>query len=94
MGDLHSAFSLVGGRQVLPLRLGLELLSLAGHVPARANPGTPTLCPAAHQVLSLPQMLELLKWGLVSGVDDGCEPTPDEVSAEAARTVYRPPTDE
>lgn len=32
-------------------------------------------------VLSLKQFLELLKWGLVMGVDDGCEPTPEEVRA-------------
>jgi hypothetical protein len=32
-------------------------------------------------VLSLAQFLELLKWGIVMGVDDGCEPTPEEVAA-------------
>jgi hypothetical protein len=32
-------------------------------------------------VLELPQFRELLKWGIVMGVDDGCEPTPEEVAA-------------
>jgi hypothetical protein len=27
------------------------------------------------------QFLELLKWGMLMGVDDGCEPTPEEVAA-------------
>ena len=31
--------------------------------------------------LTLPQFCELLTWGCVSGVDDGCEPTPEEVEA-------------
>lgn len=33
------------------------------------------------QVLALPQFCELLKFGLVMQVDDGCEPTADEVAA-------------
>ena len=33
--------------------------------------------------LSLPGFLELLRWGVVMGVDDGCEPTPEEVEAAA-----------
>jgi hypothetical protein len=40
---------------------------------ARATPGV--------ELLSLGQFVELLKWGLVMGVDDGCEPTADEVAA-------------
>lgn len=36
---------------------------------------------AGVQVLSLPQFLEMLKWGLAMGVDDGCEPTAEEISA-------------
>lgn len=31
-------------------------------------------------VLRLPQMLELLRWGVVMGVDDGCEPTAEEAA--------------
>ena len=37
--------------------------------------------------LALPQFLELLRWGVVMGVDDGCEPTAEE----AAAGVYQPP---
>ncbi|KAG2493125.1 hypothetical protein HYH03_008552 [Edaphochlamys debaryana] len=33
------------------------------------------------QVLSLPAFRELLRFGLVMGVDDGCEPTEEEVEA-------------
>lgn len=36
------------------------------------------------RVLRLPQMLELLRWGVVMGVDDGCEPTAEE-AAESVR---------
>ena len=36
--------------------------------------------------LSLADFLELLKWGLLMSVDDGCEPTADEVRAGVART--------
>lgn len=32
-------------------------------------------------VLSRPAFIELLKWGLAMGVDDGCEPTAEEVAA-------------
>lgn len=32
-------------------------------------------------VLSRPAFVELLKWGILMGVDDGCEPTPEEVAA-------------
>jgi hypothetical protein len=40
---------------------------------AKATPGI--------RLLSRLQFLELLKWGVVMGVDDGCEPTPEEVAA-------------
>lgn len=40
--------------------------------------------------LGLKQMCELLRWGIVSGVDDGCEPTPEEVLAG----VYKPPAED
>lgn len=40
---------------------------------AKATPGI--------RLLSRPQFLELLKWGVVMGVDDGCEPTAEEVAA-------------
>jgi hypothetical protein len=32
------------------------------------------------KLLSQRQFLELLRWGMVMGVDDGCEPTPEEVA--------------
>lgn len=32
-------------------------------------------------VLSRQAFIELLKWGLAMGVDDGCEPTAEEVAA-------------
>lgn len=35
------------------------------------------------RLLSRPQFCELLKWGVVMEVDDGCEPTPEEVEAAA-----------
>jgi hypothetical protein len=31
--------------------------------------------------LALPAFLELLKWGIVMQVDDGCEPSAEEVAA-------------
>lgn len=34
------------------------------------------------KVLQLKQLQELLKWGMVMGVDDGCEPTAEEVAAQ------------
>lgn len=37
--------------------------------------------------LNLSGFCELLKWGLLMGVDDGCEPTPEEVEAQ----VYQGP---
>lgn len=37
--------------------------------------------------LTLPQFRELLRWGVVMGVDDGCEPTAEE----AAAGIYQPP---
>lgn len=40
---------------------------------AKATPGI--------RLLSRPQFLEVLKWGVVMGVDDGCEPTAEEVAA-------------
>jgi hypothetical protein len=40
---------------------------------AKATPGI--------RVLSKPAFIELLKWGILMGVDDGCEPTADEVAA-------------
>eukprot|EP00775_Hariotina_reticulata_P003709 gene3709-3972_t len=36
------------------------------------------------RVLSRPAFIELLKWGIVMGVDDGCEPTAEEVAAALA----------
>lgn len=40
---------------------------------------------AAHtpgiRVIGLSQFCELLRFGLLMGVDDGCEPTPEEVQA-------------
>lgn len=39
---------------------------------------------AGIRVLSRPAFLELLKWGILMGVDDGCEPTPEEVAAGVA----------
>jgi hypothetical protein len=38
---------------------------------ARRTPGV--------KVLELPGFLELLRFGVVMGVDDGCEPTREEV---------------
>ncbi|PSC70318.1 hypothetical protein C2E20_6217 [Micractinium conductrix] len=35
------------------------------------------------RLLSRPQFLELLKWGVVMEVDDGCEPTQEEAEAAA-----------
>lgn len=32
--------------------------------------------------LSLRDFSEMLKWGIIMGVDDGCEPTPEEVEAQ------------
>lgn len=40
---------------------------------AKAAPGI--------RVLSRAAFIELLKWGILMGVDDGCEPTPEEVAA-------------
>lgn len=40
--------------------------------------------------LRLQQFCELLRFGIVMGVDDGCEPTPEEVLAG----VYRAPEEE
>jgi len=37
--------------------------------------------------LQLDQFLELLKWGIVMGVDDGCAPTAEEVAAEVEGTL-------
>lgn len=34
--------------------------------------------------LGLAQMCELLRWGIVMGVDDGCEPTAEEVEEGVA----------
>ena len=34
--------------------------------------------------LGLPQFCELLRWGVVMGVDDGCEPTAEEVEQGVA----------
>ncbi|KAF8063748.1 hypothetical protein HT031_003605 [Scenedesmus sp. PABB004] len=36
------------------------------------------------RLLSRPAFLELLKWGVVMGVDDGCEPTPEEATCQMA----------
>ena len=33
------------------------------------------------RVITLPQFCELLRWGVISGVDDGCEPTREEAVA-------------
>lgn len=33
------------------------------------------------RVLSRTAFIELLKWGILMGVDDGCEPTAEEVAA-------------
>ena len=44
-----------------------------------AAAGTPGI-----KVLSRPAFLELLKWGILMGVDDGCEPTVEEVAAGVA----------
>jgi len=35
--------------------------------------------------LSLADFCELLKWGIIMGVDDGCEPTPEEVQAGVSK---------
>lgn len=43
---------------------------------ARETPGV--------TVLSLNGFLEMLRWGLSMGVDDGCEPTEEEVRASVA----------
>lgn len=40
--------------------------------------------------ITLAQFQELLKWGVVMGVDDGCEPEPEEVQAMIADTNARP----
>ena len=40
------------------------------------------------QLISISQFIELLTWGIVMGVDDGCEPDADEVLAG----VYNEPT--
>jgi len=37
-------------------------------------------------LLQRPQFFELMKWGVLMGVDDGCEPTPQEV----VEGVHRP----
>lgn len=34
------------------------------------------------KVLDLKDFVELMKWGVVMGVDDGCEPTPEEVQEQ------------
>lgn len=34
------------------------------------------------QVIQLAEFVELMKWGILMGVDDGCEPTPEEVAAQ------------
>jgi hypothetical protein len=34
--------------------------------------------------IRLSQLHELLKWGVLMGVDDGCEPEPEEVAAAMA----------
>jgi hypothetical protein len=39
---------------------------------------------AGIKVLNRTAFLELLKWGILMGVDDGCEPTPEEVAAGVA----------
>jgi len=44
-----------------------------------AAAGTPRI-----KVLNRPAFLELLKWGILMGVDDGCEPTAEEVAAGVA----------
>ena len=36
------------------------------------------------QLLSLTGFCELLRWGIIMGVDDGCEPTMEEVAAGVA----------
>ncbi|KAL4448327.1 hypothetical protein ABPG75_005546 [Micractinium tetrahymenae] len=38
------------------------------------------------RLLSRPQFCELLKWGVVMEVDDGCEPTAEEVEAAARQS--------
>eukprot|EP00878_Enallax_costatus_P025300 GHUV01027065.1.p1 GENE.GHUV01027065.1~~GHUV01027065.1.p1 ORF type:complete len:226 (+),score=38.23 GHUV01027065.1:1234-1911(+) len=43
---------------------------------ARKTPGI--------RVISRTAFIELLKWGILMGVDDGCEPTADEVAAGIA----------
>ncbi|GAB4817350.1 hypothetical protein N2152v2_004396 [Parachlorella kessleri] len=39
--------------------------------------------------LGLPQFCELLRWGVVMGVDDGCEPTAEEVEQGVAGSARR-----
>eukprot|EP01026_Neomeris_dumetosa_P011087 TRINITY_DN14042_c2_g2_i2.p1 TRINITY_DN14042_c2_g2~~TRINITY_DN14042_c2_g2_i2.p1 ORF type:complete len:340 (+),score=44.47 TRINITY_DN14042_c2_g2_i2:344-1363(+) len=39
--------------------------------------------------LSLTNFLELLKWGILMGVDDGCEPTKQEVEAGVTQDLQR-----
>eukprot|EP00879_Flechtneria_rotunda_P030245 GHRR01032853.1.p1 GENE.GHRR01032853.1~~GHRR01032853.1.p1 ORF type:complete len:143 (+),score=45.70 GHRR01032853.1:360-788(+) len=41
------------------------------------------------KLLTRSSFIELLKWGVVMGVDDGCEPTPEEVAAGVAYKLPR-----
>lgn len=42
------------------------------------------------RILSRTAFVELLKWGILMGVDDGCEPTAEEVAAGVAIKAPRP----
>jgi hypothetical protein len=80
-GLVDFVFSLeVPGQDLVALNASLDAKererAAAGRLPAVA-------------VLTLPRFCELLRWGVVGGVDDGCEPTREE--AVAAVTEGRPP---
>ena len=61
---------------------GLQAVRLLWATWGYAGPGDAQAAAAAGAApLSLPDFCELLKFGLLMGVDDGCEPSPAEVDA-------------
>lgn len=49
------------------------------------------LCPSA---AGTPQFIELLRFGIIMNVDDGCEPEEEEKAAAGLTTKKRPVSDE
>lgn len=68
----HSVYSCLAALAV-PRQPCRGYNTAAERAAAKAAPGI--------HVLSRAAFIELLKWGILMGVDDGCEPTPEEVAA-------------